>query len=109
MSKSGRAVFVGQAWEKMKLAERTDTKMKIVGWLLIVLGLCAPIVTTELVGADGASAAYTAGSRFAMPIIAIVIAFVLARGMAKERRGLAWVVGGAIMLAAGLWSSFGIN
>ena len=84
-------------------------KVKIVGWLLIALGLCAPIVTMELVNADRGSAGYTAGSGFAIVIVTIVITFVLARGMAKERRGRAWLGGGAIVLAAGLWSSFSIN
>jgi hypothetical protein len=83
--------------------------VKIVGWLLIVLGFCAPFVTMEIVNADRGSAAYTAGSGLPISIIAIVITFALARGMEKERRARAWLVGGAIVLAAGLWSSFNIN
>jgi hypothetical protein len=94
-------------WEP--IAIRRPSASGIVGWLLVVLGFCAPFVTMELVDADRGSAGYTAGSGFAIAIITIVITFVMARRMAKEHRGRAWLVGGAIVLAACLWSSLGIN
>ncbi len=103
----GSACTLGK---RLSLRKRPDTKMKIAGWLLIVLGFCAPFVTMELVDADRGSAAYTAGSALPISIITIVITFVLSRSMEREiAAGRAWLVGGAIALAAGLWSSFSIN
>ena len=79
-----------------------------IAWLLIALGLFAPVLTTYFAEANRGAAGYASGTGYLISVVTIVGVIVLGRSMARERRVRAYLLASALVVAVNLWSSFNI-
>ena len=82
--------------------------MALVAWLLIALGLCAPVLTTYFVAANRGAAGYASGTGYLVSIVAIIWVAVQARSMTREGRAAAYLLAAAVVVVVNLWASFNI-
>ena len=82
--------------------------MRIVGWMLITAGLCAPIATLALTHADPHAAGAASGTNYLLSIVAAVLALIQSRKSATEQERRAVPLAGVVVLGLNLWSSYHI-
>jgi hypothetical protein len=82
--------------------------MRIIGWSLVALGLCAPVLTFRITHATPYAAGSASGTGFLISIVTIIWVLVQSRSMREEKRGRAYLIAGAIVLGVNLLSSFNI-
>jgi len=77
--------------------------------VLIAVGLSSPLLTAYFVAADMGAAGYASGTGYLVSIGAIIWVIAQTRSMERERRGRAYLIAAAIVVAVNLWSSFKIT